>query len=363
MKNKKQTLQIGTPVKPMLVSETGSGDERYEQVMKYHNNRSFVEVKSDGYRVQVHKAEEVSLYTRSLNYLSPELFPELAPQLQALPYGIFDGELVGVEDGIKGFNSVKKRVRGELDKSLVSEYPLQIKFFDVLNLDGDDHTSKPLYQRRQTLEGYVGNISDLQVISEAEVLQQRFDSVIEQGLEGLVCKNPDSGYLIGKRTKDWLKLKDFLSLDLVLLGLYEGEGKASELPFAALLLGTQNNGYYETITKVGISNKDKIDQIHERVRDSYSTTPSENVVVSDEINKKANSRKIPFTYIPPEKSVVVEAEALNITQSKNWHSCGLQEHGSKAYSLRIPIVREVRLDKKVKDSTTTKQVKELFEEQ
>jgi len=62
-------LTIGDPVKPMLVSETGSGGERYNQIMKWHDNKSYVEVKSDGYRIQVHKADDVSLYTRSLNYL------------------------------------------------------------------------------------------------------------------------------------------------------------------------------------------------------------------------------------------------------------------------------------------------------
>jgi len=357
-------LTIGTPVKPMLVKESGNSQDRYSDIMKAHNYESFTEVKSDGYRVQIHRGDEISLYTRNLNSLNPEVFPEIEPVLRSLPYGIFDGELVGVDDGIKGFNAIKARKRETLDKDLVKQFPLQLKFFDVLNLNGIDTYSQPLSQRRKTLEQYCSNTSDLQIIEDAEDLEERFTEVTEDlGLEGLVCKNPDSAYQIGARNSDWIKLKKFLTLDLVVLGLYKGEGKYSNLPFAALLLGTKNNGVYETLTKVGLANTEKIEAIYQKVKPFLTDKPTDNTVISPAINKNSNKRKIPFTYIQPDNSAVVEVETMNVTRSKNWHSCGLSKSkNDKAYSLRIPVVREVRNDKKPADSTTTQQISELFVE-
>jgi len=357
-----EKLQIGKPVKPMLVSESSGDEGRYEKIMKNHGGVTFAEVKSDGYRVQTHKDDNsnVKLYTRNLNELTLEVFPDIFGQLNELPPGIYDGELVGVQDGIRGFNAIKKRVRSEVDKELIEAYPLNMKFFDVLLEGKDEMINVPLHERRKKLESLTGDTSYQSIITYPEVLKEEFESVIENGLEGLVCKNPDSSYLIGGRTKDWVKLKNFLSLDLVILGLYQGNGKLAELPFAGVLLGTKNNGNYETITKVGLTNKDKVNAIYEQIRDRCIEEVPENVIISDAINKKTYARKVPFCYVTPEDSVVLETQAMNVTNSKNWHSCGLND--GKAYSLRIPIVKEIRNDKTAEDCTTTSQIKDLYVE-
>ena len=364
MEDKKQSnqiLRIGNPVKPMLVSESGFDKDRYEKIMKNHNGVTFAEVKSDGYRVQTHKDfnGDVKLYTRNLNELNSDVFPDIFRQLNKLPSGIYDGELVGVEDGIKGFNAVKKRVRKDLDKKLVEAYSLNMKFFDILLEGEDEMIDVPLYERRKKLESLTDDVSYQSIITYSDVLKNEFESVIENGLEGLVCKNPEAGYLIGGRTKDWMKLKKFLTLDLVILGLYKGQGKLAELPFAGVLLGAKNNKNYETITKVGLTNPKKVNSIYEQIRCSCVNKVPENVIISDAINKKTYARKIPFCYINPENSVVLETQTMNVTNSNNWHSCGLKD--GKAYSLRIPIVREIRTDKKVEDCTTISQIKDLYE--
>ncbi|MDD5192378.1 MAG: ATP-dependent DNA ligase [Candidatus Nanoarchaeia archaeon] len=356
-----EKLIIGKPVSPMLVKESGTSDGKYKEIIKKHNGTTFTEVKSDGYRIQVHSNGGIKLFTRNLNEFNPAVFPDLKKQFEELPYGIFDGELVGVEDGIKGFNSVKKRVRDELDLNLVNEYPLQIKFFDVLNAEGNDYINLPLHERREILNNYVSNVSEQEIVNSAESLKRRFDEVTSRGLEGLVCKNPDSEYIIGGRTHDWIKLKNFLTLDLVILGLYKGDGKAGKLPFAGVLLGSYNSNTnkYETIAKVGLSGKDKVNEIYERIKAACVNNAPNNIIISDIINKKSYARKKPFCYVKPEHSLVLETQALNITYSKNWHSCGL-ENGT-AHSLRIPIVGDIRYDKTPKESTTSSQIREIYE--
>lgn len=352
-------IKINEPINPMLVAEIGASDKVYSDILDKHDGKSLVEVKYDGYRIQVHKSSSIKLFTRTLNSLNPEVFPELADCLSKLPRGIYDGELVGQAGGIEGFTAVKKRVRGELEADLVDDWPIEIRFFDVMYAEGRSTMELPLTERRKKLEGYISCVSEQNLIYTSEDLEKRFNDVTNSGLEGLVCKDPASQYNPGARTKDWIKLKKFLTLDLTVLGIYQGEGKASRLPFAALLLGTNNYGRYETITKVGISNVDLINQIDESLRknNAYSFEVPENVILSQEIKKKTYARKIPFKYAIPSKSVVVEVEAMNVTRSKNWHSCGLTD---KAYSLRIPRVIMLRPDKTIDETTTTSQVAEIY---
>ncbi|MGV8151906.1 MAG: hypothetical protein ACP5OG_02405 [Candidatus Nanoarchaeia archaeon] len=354
------SLVIGNPIKPMLVKDLPNSENKYKKILKLHDSKTYSEVKSDGYRIQIHKNNEIKLFTRNLNELNLYAFPDLISSFNKLPEGIYDGELVGIEDGINGFNAVKKRVRSELVPQLVDNYPLQVKYFDLLNLNGHDLIHNPLYSRRKKLENITSNLSELVVIDDPLKLKQRYEEVTSNGLEGLVCKDPNSCYLIDTRNNDWLKLKKFLNLDLVVLGVYSGEGKLSKLPFAALLLGTYNEAInsYETITKVGISDKEKIILIYDKIKNNLLDNSTLNVVISGEINKKGYSKKLPNHYIDPNNSVVVETDALNITRSKNWHSCGLYK--GLAYSLRIPVVKRIRLDKKTIDCAKTEDISDLY---
>ena len=363
MQNKTESrIIIGQPIKPMLVLESGNTASRYASIIDSHNGTSHVQVKSDGHRVQIHKNHDLALFTRNLNSLNPEAYPDVVQQLANLPQGVYDGELVGLEDGIKGFEAVKKRKKKSLDRDLVKQYPLQVKFFDVMHLEGSDLIDQPLYQRRQTLCDHVANVSEQWEIDDSQELERRFiETTDKDKLEGLVCKNPNSNYLIGQRTKDWVKLKKFINLDLVVLGIYKGQGKAAKLPFASLLLGTKENGFYETITKVGIAKKDVISQIDEAISGAYCDAIPTNVRISSAIYKKAYDRKIPFKYVNPNRSCIVEVDAMGITRSENWHSCGYTD--KKAFSLRIPIAQRYRGDKSVSDVATSSLVSSLYAEQ
>jgi len=350
-------IQIRNPIEPMLVAET-SGEARFAEVLKKHKGRTLAEVKYDGYRMQVHKDEKIYLYTKNLNELDIGLFPDLAKQLRNHPNGIFDAELVGFGERLAAFNAVKTRVRGNLDLALLDKYPLQLRFFDVMQVEGKEVLSLPLEERRRLLSGYDLNISEQFAFEDSEELEAKYTQVTDTGLEGLVCKNPVSLYQPGARNSDWVKLKKFLTLDLTILGVYLGEGKASKLPFAAVLAGTKNNGQYETIAKIGISNRPMIDRLYSMIEKGFSEEVPFNVVLSDELGKKTYAGKVPYRYVVPEKSAVIEVKALDISRSKNWHSCSLEN--GEAYSLRIASIERIRDDKQIRECTTTKQIGELY---
>jgi ATP-dependent DNA ligase I len=349
--------QIGTPIKPMLVSESGASDGKFGEIIKNHGGETLVETKYDGFRIQIHKEGDIQLFTRGLNPLNPNVFPELFSQFATLPDGIYDGELAGTTGGIKGFNAVKKRVRKDLDPKLVDQFPLEIRYFDVLHIEDKSLINWPLYKRRQALEQCASNISSQMTIEDPEELQEEYQRTIGLGLEGLVCKDKASLYLPGGRTKDWTKLKEFLTLDLAVLGVYQGNGKAASKEFAAVLLGAKNGNHYETLTKVAFPNKEMTTDLYNLIKDGYTNSPPKNVVISDAINKKTYAKKVPTHYIDPKQTAVVEVKVMDITRSKNWHSCGLED---KAYSARIPVVQGIRKDKKLKDCTTTAQIAEIY---
>jgi ATP-dependent DNA ligase len=353
-------MKIGKPIEPMLVAESGADEGKFAKIVKKHGGKTFAEIKYDGYRMQVHKSglDKIRMFTSGLNELNPELFPDLRKQFAELPLGIFDSELVGFGTNREQFEAVQNRMNSKTDKSLVKRYPLQLRFFDVMQIENKPVMEVPLYERRKILENHASNISDQFVFDSGDSLRGKFEEVVDENLEGLVCKNPGSIYVPGSRSQDWIKLKNFSTFDLVVLGLYHGEGKTADWPFAAVLLGTKNNQNYETLVKLGIMNKKIVDEIYGLVKPGLSEKVPANLVLSPELSKKTYARKIPYTFVMPEKSSIIEVKALNISRSENWSSCGLEN--GEAYSLRIASFNRIRYDKTPGKATTTQQIKELY---
>src|SRR5690606_28598719 len=88
-------LELGRPVRPMLASPAGSLSE----AMEVHD-RSVVEYKLDGARIQVHKYDgRVRIWTRTLREITPHV-GELAELVRALPCRsvVLDGETLALTD-------------------------------------------------------------------------------------------------------------------------------------------------------------------------------------------------------------------------------------------------------------------------
>ncbi len=351
-------MKIGKPIEPMLAADIGGSDSKFADVIKKHKGKTLAEIKYDGYRLQVHKDKETTLFTRGLNSLDLRLFPDIAKQLKSLPRGIYDGEILGIGSRLDAFTAIKKRVRGEVDTAIIGQYPLQVRLFDIMQLENRELIQEPIIARRRVLEDYFENISEQFVLEDSESVRNKFTEVTDNDFEGLVCKRPESSYLIGGRTSDWIKLKRFITFDLVVLGIYAGEGKAAQLPFAAVLAGTKNGDKYETLVKVGISNKAMIGSIYDRIYRGLQETVPSDITLSESLNRKTYSRKVPAKYVNPASSTVLEIKCLDVSRSENWHSCGLSD--GKAYSLRIASIDKIREDKKVIDATTTKQIEEVY---
>src|SRR5262249_26328771 len=175
--------------------------------------------------------------------------------LHALPLQSFalDGEIVALDErGRSSFQRLQERMGltrpADIERAR-SEVPVSAAFFDALSLDGRDLRRLPLEARKECLKlllpprgvSYYGD----------HVVEHGAGFVAgacEQGLEGVVAKKRDSPY-VGKRSRDWLKIKCQLRQEFVIGGYTVPQGTRAH--FGALHLGLYERGELVYVSKVG----------------------------------------------------------------------------------------------------------------
>jgi bifunctional non-homologous end joining protein LigD len=211
-----------------------------------------LERKFDGERCVARKAgREVRLESRTGTDLT-DTYPEVraAVAAQRARELLVDGEVVAFDGEQTSFGRLQQRLGVRAPSPhLVSAYPVVYCVFDLIALDGEDITSRPLLQRRQILERAIRARDGLQ-ISEAfrGDSERRFAEACRAGWEGLIAKRADAPYAHG-RSKDWLKLKCAWEQELVIGGYTEPRG--SRVEFGALLVGYYEDGRLRYAGKVG----------------------------------------------------------------------------------------------------------------
>ncbi|MDB4969431.1 MAG: ligase, partial [Myxococcales bacterium] len=171
-------------------------DARHLYEIKYDGWRSLVYVDRGALRVVTRRGREISAQL-------PELRP-MAAQLKR-HRTILDAEIVVVGvDGKPDFAAMSEKMNGD------GRGTLCLFVFDLLHLDGENLMPRPLEDRKRALAelelngdawrtvGYsIGNGTALLAASR------------EQRLEGLIATKLGSKYMPGRRTRDWIKIKNF----------------------------------------------------------------------------------------------------------------------------------------------------------
>ena len=195
------------------------------------------EMKFDGYRAQVAiSGSEVVVYTRNGHDWTRQ-FKVILPPLQALTKGsaLIDGEIVAIDShGRTNFSMLKTGIAAGI--------PLKFYAFDLLELNGDDLSNRPLLQRKEQLESLLGAREPGDSLQFSGHIvdhgKKVFDAMCEGGHEGVIAKRADSRY-VGDRTASWLKIKCTKRQEFVVGGYRPsdtGRGMAS------LILGTYEKG-------------------------------------------------------------------------------------------------------------------------
>ena len=216
------------------------------------------EIKFDGSRCIAYidvKNKKVLLLNRRGNYFENR-YPEMHPLWKDVNAKqiILDGELIIFSKGKPDFYKLAEREHIE-DKTrieLLSKImPATYVVFDVLHVDGKDLINLPLSERKKILNKAVKESSRvLKSVYVKEKGKKFFAEVKKKKLEGIMAKKLDSKYEIGKRSKDWLKIKSLKTLDCVICGYTTGTGKRGEL-FGSLITATYYKGKLKYMGKVG----------------------------------------------------------------------------------------------------------------
>ena len=204
------------------------------------------EIKWDGVRaIALCETGHVTLQSRSLRDITSQ-YPEIAAVALELEgrEAVLDGELVAYgEDGRPSFQRLQRRMHvasaAEVRKRR-ADVPVTYVIFDLLHLDGESLLGLPYEERRERLDQLGLNGESWQAPA-----YHRGDgaAMLEvsrtQGLEGVVAKRLTSPYRPGKRSRDWLKIKNFRGQEIVIGGWLPGKGRR-EGEIGSLLAG-----YYE----------------------------------------------------------------------------------------------------------------------
>jgi DNA ligase-1 len=302
-----------------------------------------IEYKWDGIRGQIIKRnDEVFIWSRGEELIT-EQFPEIAETVQTMKGNfVLDGEILAVKDGkVLNFNELQKRLnRKTLTKKMLSEIPIEVFTYDLLELEGTDLREKPISARRAMLEELLlnetpENIKISQVIDfeQWENLNQIRENSREINSEGLMLKQKNSPYHSGRKKGDWWKWKiNPLTIDAVLIYAQKGSGRRS--------------AYYTDYT-FAVKNEDKLVTIAK----AYSgLTDKEIMEVSKFVNKNAIEKFGPVRTVKAELVFEIAFEGIGFSSR---HKSGV--------ALRFPRIVRWRKDKTVDEIDDLEEIKKLIQ--
>lgn len=221
-----------TPLRPMLAQ---SVDDIPAAWVK-HGGHLALEYKLDGARVQIHRRhDEVRIFTRHLMEITSSL-PEIVEIVRKnvrSETAILEGEVVAVnaQGEALPFQELMRRFRRVHDvPRLLQEMPVRLYLFDLLYLNDKSYIEATNEQRWKMLSESVATNELLQlaprlVPTTVEEGAAFFEQAIDQGHEGLISKCLSSPYSPGLRGSGWLKIKEALTVDLVITAAEWGYGR------------------------------------------------------------------------------------------------------------------------------------------
>jgi bifunctional non-homologous end joining protein LigD len=284
----------------------------------FNDEEWIFEVKWDGYRAIAEvKKKDIRFYSR--NGLSFErLYPAVVEELKKLKEDVvLDGEVVVLDKNDRP--SFQKLQHYSENRSL----PLVYYVFDCLRYKGKDITDLPLTERKKIAAQVLPASNVLKYSDHVDTDGKAFfENAVKLGLEGIIAKRAASKYAEGRRTYDWLKIKNHNTQEAVIAGYTEPRG--SRKHFGALVLGMYEKGKLKYIGHTGTGFTEKI------LKDVY-TTLQPAVRKTSPFDKKVPINA-PVTWVDP-----VHVCAIKYTE--------VTEEGI----LRHPVFMGLRIDKKAKE--------------
>ncbi len=198
------------------------------------------EWKWDGIRAQVIRRDgRTFIWTRG-EELVTDRYPEIAAAAEFLPDGtVLDGELIPWRDGRPlPFAQLQRRIgRKTLGAKILSEVPVVLVVYDLLEVDGRDVRGESLAWRRAKAEELITNARSTVFVPSPIVslttwadASDAYARAREMCAEGLMLKRRDAPYGVGRRKGGWWKWKvQPYTVDAVMIYAQPGHGRRASL--------------------------------------------------------------------------------------------------------------------------------------
>ena len=292
--SKKQKFQkqkkLNDFIKPMLASK---GKE------PFNDDKWIFEIKWDGYRAiaDLREKNDLQLYSRNgISFLGRflDIQTDLHKQKHEM---IIDGEIVAYND--KGEPSFQLIQHFAESPSTHTVYHV----FDLIYLNGHSTRDLTLLERKELLKEALVETDHVKYCDHIKNDGVDFyQAILKSNIEGIMAKKKTSIYIDGKRSEDWLKIKNNQTDEAVIVGYTEPKG--SRKYFGSLILGRYNKGELQYSGHVGTGFSD------EAIRHIYK------IMQPLVVNEMPFSRK-PDTNMPPtwlEPKLVATIKYTQITK-------------------------------------------------
>jgi DNA ligase-1 len=202
-----------------------------------------IEWKWDGIRAQlIRRQGQTMLWTRG-EELVTDRYPEITSAAQLLPDGtVLDGEILAWHQGQPlPFQILQQRIaRKQVSKQLLATAPVIFLAYDILEQDSQDQREQTLSTRRTRLEEMLTPefcakqtgiaLAPVITVQDWQQCTQLREAARTQLCEGLMLKQRDSVYGVGRQRGSWWKWKSTpLTIDAVLIAAQPGHGRRANL--------------------------------------------------------------------------------------------------------------------------------------
>ncbi|MGA1546592.1 MAG: ATP-dependent DNA ligase, partial [Flavobacteriaceae bacterium] len=262
----------------------------------------------------------------------------------ALPDGtVLDGEIIPFKEGkIGDFNALQKRIgRKTVTVKLKEEVPVVLMLYDILEWERKDVRALPLHKRQKYLSALYQQVkndnlplllSEVMTFSSWEEVADERKKATEKRSEGLMLKQKDSPYGVGRKKGNWWKWKsDPKTIDAVLTYAMRGHGRRTNL-YTDYTFGLWEKEELVTFAK------------------AYSgLTDSEIKKVDQYVKKNTLDRFGPVRQVKPELVFEIAFEGL---APSSRHKSGV--------AVRFPRILRWRHDKKSEEANSLEDLKKLL---
>jgi bifunctional non-homologous end joining protein LigD len=237
------------------------------------NDPSWVfEIKWDGYRAIAELAGNNSRFYSRNGLTFQKQYAKVYDALVKMKVkAIIDGEVVVYDTaGRPSFQNIQ-------NYNSRQNLPIQFQVFDCLEVNGKDITKKTLVERKEILKDVLPASDIIQYCDHIEAEGKTlYEHASKMGLEGIIAKKSNSKYFAGKRSKEWLKIKNVLTDDFVIIGWTDPQ--KSRKYFGGLILGRKENGKLIHAGTVGTGFTDNLlKELYTKLKTKERRTPPTSV--------------------------------------------------------------------------------------